>query len=199
MPVKLISPGGGSVVIAPASTSSNYTLTVPAATANVVTTGDSNTITQTMMASGITTTGPAFEAYLSGSTQALTTSATWYKVTLNAETFDTANCFDSTTNYRFTPNVAGYYHIVAQAYIDYSGTAPIRMRLSVYKNGVGNKETILTQSSMIYGTLNMSNLIYMNGTTDYLEMYSLQQGGSGAYLIVGNAYTFMSGYLARAA
>ena len=201
MPIKLNSTGGGSVTIDVPSMSTANTLTLPAITGNVITSSDSNTVTQTMInrSSFYGGFGPAFEAYLSGSTQALTTSATWYKVTLNAESYDTASCFDSTTNYRFTPNIAGYYHITAQGYIDYSTTSPIRMRLSVYKNGVGFKETIVTQPSAIYGTLNMSNLIYMNGSSDYLELYSLQQGGSGAYLIAGAAYTYMSGFLARPA
>ena len=35
--------------------------------------------------------------------------ATNTKIVFNAKEFDTANAFDSTTNYRFTPQVAGYY------------------------------------------------------------------------------------------
>lgn len=52
--------------------------------------------------------GPAFSAYRGGPNQALTT-GTYTKVQLNIEEFDTNNNFDSSTNYRFTPTVAGYY------------------------------------------------------------------------------------------
>jgi hypothetical protein len=56
--------------------------------------------------------GPAFRAFRNTSAQSVT-AATWTKVQLNGETFDTATCFDSTTTYRFTPNVAGYYSLLA--------------------------------------------------------------------------------------
>jgi hypothetical protein len=39
-------------------------------------------------------------------------------VQFNSEDFDTDNCFDSTTNYRFTPNVAGKYFVYGQIYGD---------------------------------------------------------------------------------
>lgn len=49
MPLKLISPGGGSVILSAPTTGSTYTLTTPAVTANLVTTGDSATITNSML------------------------------------------------------------------------------------------------------------------------------------------------------
>ena len=53
--------------------------------------------------------GPAFSAWQNGNNNISNQTST--KVTLNNKEFDTANCFDATTNYRFTPNVAGYYQI----------------------------------------------------------------------------------------
>lgn len=55
MPIKLISGSGGSLTVTPAPTASNYTLTVPAVTANVVTTGDTSTITPSMLSTGAPT------------------------------------------------------------------------------------------------------------------------------------------------
>ncbi len=55
MPLKLLSPGGGSVLLQANTTSLDYTLTVPAVTANVVTTGDSNTITSGMLSANSVT------------------------------------------------------------------------------------------------------------------------------------------------
>lgn len=54
MPLKLISPGGGSAIISPTSSASNYTLTVPAVTANVVT-DTANSVTSSMITSGSVT------------------------------------------------------------------------------------------------------------------------------------------------
>ena len=70
----------------------------------------------TISSTGITTQvgAPAFSAYNAG-TQSVSAN-TDTKMIFNAENFDTANCFDSTTNYRFTPNVAGYYQLNASVY-----------------------------------------------------------------------------------
>jgi len=67
MPVKLISPGGGSLIISPASTGSNYTLTVPAATANIFTSVD--TVNTSMIAdSSITASKMAYSGAIIGVT-----------------------------------------------------------------------------------------------------------------------------------
>lgn len=55
MPVKINSSGGGAVTLAAPNTGSTYTLTLPAATANLVTTSDSGVITSSMLASNAIT------------------------------------------------------------------------------------------------------------------------------------------------
>jgi hypothetical protein len=55
MPVKLSSTGGGDVTLAAPNTGSSYTITLPAATANLVTTSDSGVVTTGMIASGAIT------------------------------------------------------------------------------------------------------------------------------------------------
>lgn len=129
MPIKLITTGGGSVTLDANSTASNYTLTAPARSGNIITSADSNTVTQGMLASGVAATGPAFSAYPSAQQNPVTVN-TWVKVTLNAEEYDTANCFDSTTNYRFTPNVAGYYHLTGN--INFNNGNAIYTGISIY-------------------------------------------------------------------
>jgi len=61
-------------------------------------------VTGTAMVSGNM---PAFSAYANTNQ---TTSASYVatKVQINTKEFDTNNNFDATTNYRFTPTVAGY-------------------------------------------------------------------------------------------
>lgn len=54
MPIKLITSGGGSAILTPTTNATDYTLTVPAVTANVVTTGDSNSVTAGMIAQPLT-------------------------------------------------------------------------------------------------------------------------------------------------
>ena len=67
-------------------------------------------VTQAKLGAGVSGNGPAFSANRATSNQTVT-SAALTKVQLNAETFDTDNAFDSTTNYRFQPTVAGYYPV----------------------------------------------------------------------------------------
>ena len=79
----------------------------------------------------VVTPAPAFSAYMSTASQSVS-SATTTKVALDAETFDTNNCYD-TTNYRFTPNVAGYYQVNGTVRCD--GTSKTLCQASIWKNG----------------------------------------------------------------
>jgi hypothetical protein len=128
---------------------------------------------------GTATTGaPAFSATRS-SNQSVS-SGTWTKIQLNVEEFDTANCFDSTTNYRFTPTVAGYYETNARFGIALTDT---RLICSVYKNGTEFKRG-LDAGSALMGGATVSALIYLNGSTDYIEMFILIGSTQN---IIGNA------------
>ena len=191
------SSGSGSVTIAATTgTTTNDTLTLPAKTGNIITSADSGTVTQTMLASNVAGNGPAFFAYQSGSSQTIS-NATYTKVRLDAESYDTANCFDSSTNYRFTPNVAGYYQITAGARL--SGTSPTLYVWAIYKNGsmiIGNN---VNSNVSTYDARAVGGLISMNGTTDYLELYAYISASSGQTIEANSAYTFMCGFLARTA
>jgi hypothetical protein len=106
--------------------------------------------------------GPAFSAYAS-SAQTLNGGAAT-KVNFGTEEFDTNNNFASS---RFTPTVAGYYQVNAQVY---TGTPQSRFIVYLLKNGAGCK-TGNDFSSIAYGNT-MGALVYMNGSTDYLEIYA---------------------------
>jgi hypothetical protein len=110
--------------------------------------------------------GPAFSAYCNTS-QSLT-GTVYTKLQLNTELFDTANCFDSTTNYRFTPNVAGYYQFNGYCQVNSAATL---WYVNIYKNGSINNYGSYTGASGNALVSNVSNIIYMNGTTDYIEFY----------------------------
>ena len=145
------------------------------------------------------TAAPAFSAYLNTGAQTLS-NATWTKLTFNAEEFDTNSNFDSTTNYRFTPTVAGYYQIDVSIYFDYSVSQFTNAEGAIYKNGSAFKK-VVQQGYGGYGTGVISTLIYMNGSTDYLEVYAYISGGSGPQILSGPAstITFFQGFLARSA
>lgn len=128
--------------------------------------------------------GPAFGAYRSGTNQSVSL-ATWTKVQLNGEVFDTNNNFDSTTNYRFTPTIAGYYQLNAGLYS--AGTSTY---VAIYYNGA---RTFLAGTSL--DAIGISQLSYFNGTTDYAELYGYV--GVGTAQFQSSSGTFLSGSLVR--
>ena len=131
-------------------------------------TADSTAATGLKWATPAAASGPAFLAYRGTSDQSLT-SGTWTKIQYNAESFDTDNCFDSTTNYRFTPTKAGYYSIdvAINIYADSSYWAQVKL----YKNGSGVRTTGIGDDGQRDKWMTLGTLIYMNGSTDYLEVY----------------------------
>lgn len=148
-------------------------------------------VVQADLATGVAGTGPAFSAYISGSSQSVTGS-TWTKLACNAEEFDTNNCFDSTTNYRFTPNVAGYYQVTMGFSV--SGGYTGLVTGGIYKNGSLYKQ-IIYQNSTWYinaGTC----LVYCNGTTDYVEAYGYL-GANGSF-VASQSASYFQGCMVRA-
>jgi len=151
------------------------------------------TVVQADLASGVAGIGPAFSAYL-GSNQS-PTNATYTKVQINTESFDTASCFD-TSLYRFTPNVAGYYQVQAACRI--SSTAQSTYVWAIYKNGSNIAElNVATPAS--FDNRVVASLVSMNGTTDYLEFYCYCSAASGQTFNAGAATTYFQAFLARAA
>ena len=197
MPLKLNSSGGGSVTLDTPSTASTYTLTVPAITGTAVVTGSSGTVSQGMLASGVAGNGPAFSATLSANQTV--TAATWTKGAFATEEFDTNSNYD-TTLYRFTPTVAGYY-LVSGGCTGGGSVNTTWILSGIYKNGVAAKTgSGLNGVSTAYSSAssNITALISMNGTTDYLEFY-FYAAGSGTTTLNQSGGTFFQASLVRAA
>jgi hypothetical protein len=109
---------------------------------------------------------PVFSA--TGTGQSISAS-TWTKIQFSTEQFDTASCFDSTTNYRFTPTVAGYYQINLSAGHGASGNNVLG---AIYKNGTNYQLGSAPGTPAVYDpTVCVSCVIYFNGSTDYVEGY----------------------------
>jgi hypothetical protein len=183
MSLVLQSSGGGQITIQEPATASNFTQTLPAATGTVQVSGNM----------------PAFSA-TNNSAQVIS-NATNTKIQNGTENFDTNNCFDSTTNYRFTPTVAGYYQFNANLTLNGSSTSTV-ISSFIYKNGT--TAVVATQipfnSGGSYVTAACSAVIYMNGTTDYVEQYVWQNSGGSLTILTGRPdLNSFSGSLVRAA
>ena len=145
-----------------------------------------------------TPSGPAFRAFRNTSQQSFAQN-TATKVQLNAETFDTDNCFDSTTNFRFTPNKSGYYQMSAN--LQFSGAnATTTKEVYIYKNG---SPVATLGSSAGSGTpgaaanMGSSTLIFFNGTTDYAELYVYDSDAAARNVLNGSDYTYFTGVWIR--
>ena len=174
MSLILQSSGGGQITIQEPTTASNFTVTLPAADGVTMVSGNM----------------PAFSAYKATS-QTITNSVAT-KMVMDTEEFDTNNCFDSTTNYRFTPNVAGYYQVIVQLT---PTTATTVAWAYIYKNGAAVKQNITFAANT--GT-NVVATIYMNGSTDYLEFYGYFTGTTPA-TVGGSTWTYFQAAMVRGA
>ena len=157
----------------------------------------------TGVSGGTLTNIPAFEAYMSADTTI--SDNTWTKVPFNTEDFDTDNTYDNSTNYRFTPTVAGKYYVYSGIKLGSSvSNKQQSCEVRIYKNGAAWKESQYdpedqrsTQDSIfIYSTM------VLNGSSDYVEIFGkhnvVSSGGAvprfdagvgscwfGAYRLIG--------------
>jgi hypothetical protein len=156
------------------------------------------TVNQATLATPVAGTGPAFSAYMSGSDQSITAGSVT-KVRLDATNFDTNSNFNTST-YRFTPTVAGYYQFNGNIFQNATGVRASTIAGYIYKNGsnaaVGQLD-IATPNSIV-GSSQVNRIIFMNGTTDYVELYGIQVSGTGNIFSAGSANTYMTGTLVRA-
>ena len=187
--------GTGVFTISSPATNTNRTLTLPDEAGTVLTSASS--IPTSVLTGNITqNAGPAFSAYLTPYQNIST--GTYTKVALNNEHFDTSSCFD-TSNYRFTPTVAGYYQVSSNIMFNSSAANPSYVAIRLYKNGniQAGGNTIGGAASTMMASL--PYLLHMNGSTDYLELYGMAAGGSGTLKFDESGYsTYLQAVLVRA-
>ena len=124
---------------------------------------------------------PAFSARLNAN-QTLST-GTWTKGNFNTEIFDSDGKFDASTNYRFTPGVAGYYRVTAHGYLQC--TDGNFGRVAIYKNGSEYAFTANLYGASNYQTQQIEVVMYLDAD-DYVEAYFKQDAGSNQTLLGEN-------------
>jgi hypothetical protein len=150
-------------------------------------------MTRTNFVSGLSVANtPAFAAYMS--TDQSVADNTEVKATINTEVIDTASCYDSTTNYRFTPNVAGKYVIGATTRHS-NWTANRAFIVVKFNNAVQNNGfSCEVGNSGPYEDHGWSKVITFNGTTDYVECFFYQDSGSSKSFQGENYGTYFWGF-----
>jgi len=146
---------------------------------------------------------PAFLANLSGTQSIPHDSAT--KVAFASEVFDTDSVYDASTNYRFTPGVAGKYFLYArigfQEHNTSSGSVTDQAEISarIYKNGTsiahtGNHSSV----SSVQGAISCTTAVIADlDADDYVEVYASvgnNNSNNAANLLSNLAYNEFGGY-----
>jgi len=162
--------------------------------ANVTSTGLA--VTGTITATGsLAGNGPSFRATRNGVSLQSLTNGVWNKVQFDVETWDTASCYDNTTNYRFTPNVAGYYYVDVSIELNNLVGSYVS---AVYKNGTEFMKYPVYVGSTTQGSVtNVHGLVYLNGSTDYIEAWVYSYVNSQS--VYSTTASYFSAFLARSA
>jgi hypothetical protein len=166
---------------------------IPATTGSVGSTylADAS-VTQAKIGTNVAGTGPAF-SYKSSSGQSLGNAAN-VKITFTTLDFDTTSGMYASS--RFTPTISGYYQI--SSLITAGGVSGI-IATSIWKNGVAYKAGTQAALNASFTAVLTSGIVYLNGSTDYVEIYGIQTSGASISLYADGAYNYFNGVLVKAA
>ena len=122
---------------------------------------------------------PAFKAH--NATSQSYVGATINLVQLPTEDYDPFNYFNAN---RFTPLKAGWYQITGAINPKLSGGLTSAVAY-IYKNGVSQKRADFYTGTAIVNvsvTIEVTDLVFLNGTTDYIELWGFMNGsGTGTF------------------
>jgi len=156
--------------------------------------GDSDTALPTEKAvKTYVNTKSAFAAHKNGTDQTGIVTATATKVTATTELFDKNGDYDA-ANSRHTPLIAGYYLYTGTVRFE-SAVDQTIMIVMVYKNGAEIKRGAVRASGTANHQPMVSTIIEMNGSTDYVEFYVLQDSGSDKTITGTSTVTHIQGAL----
>ena len=142
-------------------------------------------------------TAPAFRANATTATSLSNTVST--KAIFDYIDFDTTSDFD-TSNYRYTPSVAGYYQFNAATYINTGMATGGQVSIRIKKNGsVDYYGNIMNTSGTDSISPVISITLYANGTTDYFEIYVRQATGATHQITSNGALSWFTGHLVQQA
>lgn len=138
---------------------------------------------------------PAFAASRITSVQTISNSVET-KVEFNtdtaAEDFDITSDYDPVTNFRFTPSESGLYLLVSTVRWDTFADGFVA-RASIFKNGSVIRRGPLYRAGGAAMSSTVSALVDANGTTDFFEVFAIQQTGIDRDISFGFSNTYFMG------
>tara|TARA_A100001388_G_scaffold276294_1_gene263646 strand:+ start:831 stop:1808 length:978 start_codon:yes stop_codon:yes gene_type:complete len=183
----------------PHSAAQSYVLTLPstAPVANKVLQTDGSGNLSFASAGG---NAPAFMANRSANI-AVTNNAR-NKVQCDTEIFDSGGQYDNSGNFRFTPTTAGKYYVFGNAFL-ISGNSQVNWILNeIWKNGTSGTRISASNDHRNNpgnsGNHYVGGILDMNGSSDYIELYTYPGVTSGTPVISGtntSLDTYFGAYL----
>jgi hypothetical protein len=160
--------------------------------------GTNNPIYKLQVNGTFTCSNPIFSVTRSGAYSAATGVNT--RVPYNVVDFDTNSGWNN-TSYQYKPSVAGYYHFTWGVLIDVATAGNTGEFFSaIYKNGaIHIWGCDIAAATNHYSFSNGSCIIYLNGSTDYVEIYMYQYTGAAVNMEPSNGAFPMrfTGYMLR--
>ena len=126
--------------------------------------------------------------------------ATDTPITFTTENVDSNGGHSTSSNTsRFTPTVSGYYLVVGQ--VGYAnGSSTGRRGAKILRNGSGVTGTQILLSSgddASILSIPVSGMVYLNGSTDYVEIAAIQDSGGSMNTTTGSEASRMTVSLIR--
>jgi hypothetical protein len=139
---------------------------------------------ETLPAGGVNT--PAFLASSTGEVAVANVTDTIIN-NYSVEILDTDSCFASS---RFTPTTAGYYYIFGTVG-SYPNWTAVNFNVNLKKNGTTFAYT--SNYTQGYPQYQAVGIVYLNGSSDYVEVYCYQDSGSSRQ-IDGGVHRIFGGF-----
>lgn len=166
------------------TTSGTITLASPAV-------AGTNTLTFPAKTATVATEGPLFYAYGGGLDNL--SNGVYTKLSYTGTLYNVNSNYDATAR-RFTPTVPGYYLITLNVAI-ISNTAGVMFAAIARNGGTAQQAGVVLTSAQALSTT-VQAILYMNGTTDYVEPFGVQYFGSNQLVGTNSAvYAFTGAYI----
>ena len=140
---------------------------------------------------------PSFLAYVS--TGQTISGATQTVVAFNTELYDTGGCYDTST-YKFTPNVAGKYMLMAKWRQEVQGVSNFQIRIEKNEQGTSSYTypNVIFQNDrpFNYDQTYTGGILEANGSTDNFRVRVYSDSGGDISASFG---TYFAGYKLRGA
>lgn len=114
------------------------------------------------------------------------------KMPFDVVDFQTGALWDA-VNHRFTPNLAGKYLVTAMAQLNGNAPGTTNQLVEIKKNGanLALSDTLIAGIAGFVQSLFVSDIVVLNGSTDYIEGW-VSTGGNTLTLLGGSTLTYMA-------